>query len=70
MIEKQDYIDFSHVPQSQGITKEVKFVLYVGILAIFTVGGFSAFLSGYHHMWPSTHTMRMDLGKMPSSLTQ
>jgi hypothetical protein len=67
MIEKQDYIDFSQVPQSHGITREIKIVLYAGIIAIFAVGGFSAFLSGYNHMWPSNHTLRMDLGQMPQS---
>jgi len=65
MIENQEYIDFSHVPESRGLGKSIQFVLYSGILAIFVIGGFAAFLSGYNHMWPSNHTLRMDLGKMP-----
>ncbi|HUA09592.1 MAG TPA: hypothetical protein VMA98_09980 [Candidatus Acidoferrales bacterium] len=65
MIEHQDTIDFNHIPQSQGLGTGVKFILAIGILAIFAIGGFSAFSSGYNHMWPSDHTMRMDLGNMP-----
>jgi hypothetical protein len=70
MIEQQGYIDFSHVPQSKGITPIVQWVLYVGIVGIFIIGGFSAFLAdeGNRHMWPSDTTMREPLGSMPSNL--
>jgi len=65
MIEHQETVDFSHVPKSQGLNAGTKFILVTGVLMIFAIGGFSAFLSGYGHVWPSTHTLRIDLGKMP-----
>jgi hypothetical protein len=65
MIEKQDFIDFSEVPQSKGLGRGTMVLLIAGIIAIFLIGGFSAFLSGYGHMWPSIHTTRMPLGNMP-----
>jgi hypothetical protein len=65
MIEHQDTIDFSHVPQSQGLNTGTKVILVVGVLMIFAIGGFSAFLSGYGHVWPSNHSLRVDLGKGP-----
>jgi len=65
MIEHQDYIDFSHVPESKGITPVVQWVLYTGIVCIFLVGGFSAFLSGHGHMWPSNTTLREPLPPLP-----
>jgi hypothetical protein len=40
------------------------------VLMIFAIGGFSAFLSGYGHVWPSEKSMRIDLGKMPADLLQ
>jgi len=66
IVEHQDTIDFSHVPQSQGLNTFTKINLIIGVLAIFAIGGFSAFLSGYGHMWPSNTTERVDLGSMPS----
>jgi hypothetical protein len=68
MIEHQQAIDFSVVPQSKGLNTFTKFILVVGVLGIFVIGGFSAFLSGYGHVWPSTHSLRVDLGKMPSEI--
>jgi hypothetical protein len=65
MIEHQDTVDFSALPQSQGLNTGTKLILVIGVLAIFAIGGFSAFLSGYGHVWPSNHTLRIDLGKMP-----
>jgi hypothetical protein len=60
-------LDFSHVPQSQGIQMPGYIVLVVGLIGIFFVGGLSIKLAGYGHMWPSSHSMRMPLGSMPSS---
>ncbi len=65
MVEDQDTIDFSHVPQSQGLNTVTKVILVIGVLMIFAIGGFSAFLSGYQHVWPASHSLRIDLGKMP-----
>ncbi len=65
MIEHQDTINFTHVPESQGLNTGTKLILVVGVLMIFAIGGTSAFLSGYQHVWPANHTLRIDLGKMP-----
>lgn len=65
MIQQRERVDFSTVPQSKGLDTGTKVILVVGLLMIFTIGGFSAFLSGYGHVWPSNHTLRYPLGKMP-----
>jgi hypothetical protein len=65
--DQHERLDFSTVPQSKGITKPAYVVLVIGLIGIFAVGGMSVMLSGYGHMWPSTHTMRMPLGDMPKS---
>jgi hypothetical protein len=68
MIEHQDYIDFTTVPQSKGLSSGTIVIVIIGVIMIFIMGGLSSFLSGYGHMWPSTHTERMDLGNMPSQI--
>jgi hypothetical protein len=68
VIEKQDYIDFSTVPQSKGLGKGTMVVLFTGLIAIFFIGGLSIGFAYYGHIWPSTHSMRIDLGKMPSHI--
>jgi hypothetical protein len=66
MIEHQDVIDFTEVPQTQGVGPSIMVVLVIGLALIFTMGGLSAFLSGYNHdYWPSSKTLRMPLGNMP-----
>lgn len=65
MIEHQQSIDFSTIPQSKGLNTFTKIILVIGVLMIFIIGGFSAFLSGYGHVWPSNHSLRIPLGKMP-----
>jgi hypothetical protein len=60
-------LDFSKVPQSQGITSPGYIVLVIGLIGIFFVGGLSIKLAGYGHRWPSPTSMRMPLGQMPSS---
>jgi hypothetical protein len=65
MIEHQDVIDFTEVPKTQGLGRGTIVVLIIGLLMIFTMGGLSAFLSGYQHMWPSNTTLRDPLGPMP-----
>jgi len=65
MIEHQEVIDFTSVPESQGRSRGTLVVLIIGLLMIFTIGGLSAFLSGWQHMWPSNTTLRQDLGSMP-----
>ncbi len=68
MIESQDHIDFNYVPQSKGLGKGTMVVLFVGIAMIFAIGGLAIGFAYYGHMWPSPHSMRMNLGKMPSNL--
>ena len=68
MIEKQDYIDFNYVPQSRGIGPGTIVILAVGVLMIFAIGAFTAFMSGYGHSWPYLTTERENLGKMPSQI--
>jgi hypothetical protein len=65
MIENQETIDFSVVPQSKGLNTGTKVILVIGVLMIFAIGGASAFLSGYGHVWPASHTLRYPLGTMP-----
>jgi len=65
MIEHQDAIDFTYVPQSKGLGRGTIVILAIGLLIIFAIGGSVAFLSGYGHMWPSNTSMRMNLGNMP-----
>ena len=68
MIEHQQAIDFSVVPQSKGLNTFTKFILVIGVLGIFAIGGSSAFLSGYGHRWPANTSLRIDLGKMPPEI--
>jgi hypothetical protein len=60
-------LDFSKVPQSQGIQKPGFIVLVIGMIGIFFVGGLSIALASYGHRWPSPTSMRMPLGKMPTT---
>ena len=66
MIVKDDeYIDFTKVPQSKGIPPSIYMFAIVGIIGIFLVGGFSAFMSSSGHLWPAEKVLRMPLGQMP-----
>jgi hypothetical protein len=65
MIEHQEAVDFTYVPESKGIGRGTTVILVIGLLMIFTMGGLSAFLSGWGHMWPSNTTLRDPLGSMP-----
>ena len=67
MIEHQDTIDFSTVPESKGISNTTLFIVFTGIVMIFIVGGLSIYFANSGHLWPSTHTERMPLGSMPAS---
>lgn len=65
IVEHQNTVDFSHVPQSKGLNTFTKIILVTGVLGIFAIGGFSAFLSGYGHRWPANTALREPLGNMP-----
>ena len=58
ILHESERLDFSKVPQSQGVPKRVYWILVVGVLGIFMMGYLSVILSGYGHMWPYTNTMR------------
>ena len=67
MIEQQEVVDFSRVPVSKGMSNSTLVIVITGVIMIFIVGGLVIGFSGYGHLWPSTHTQRMDLGRMPTA---
>ena len=64
IVPDKDYIYFSAVPQSQGMSKAGYVFIVLGIIGIFIMGGLSVKSSGYGHIWPSERTQRVDLGTM------
>jgi hypothetical protein len=68
IVKDHEYLDFNRIPESRGIRMELKLATAVGILIIFAIGGSVGLLAGYHHMWPSLTTTRMDLGSLPPGI--
>ncbi|MDE2482909.1 MAG: hypothetical protein KGN02_12060 [bacterium] len=66
IVSDSEYLDFSQVPQSKGLNTFTIGLIIVGLIMIFVVGGLVIGFAGFGHMWPSTHSMRMDLGSMPT----
>lgn len=66
MIEHQDTIDFSKIPESKGMSGATIAIVISGVFMIFVMGGLSIGFARFGHMWPSSHTERMPLGNMPS----
>jgi len=64
IVPDEEYLDFSKVPQSRGVPKTIVYAVIVGIVMIFAIGASTCLLSGYGHEWPSTHSMRVDLGTL------
>ena len=62
IVSDDEYLDFSRVPQSRGIPNAIVYTIVVGLIMIFTIGASCVLLAGYGHKWPSTSTMRIDLG--------
>ena len=62
--DEKEYLDFSRVPQSKGIPSYLPAIALAGVLGIFIMGGLSAFLSGWGHVWPSEKSVRVNLGEM------
>lgn len=58
ILPESERLDFSRIPQSQGVAKRAYLVLVVGLLGIFIMGFLSVIMAGYGHMWPYTNTMR------------
>jgi hypothetical protein len=64
IVSDSEYLDFSEVPQSRGIPPVIRYAVIVGLVMIFAIGGATVLLSGYGHVWPSDHSMRVNLGTL------
>jgi hypothetical protein len=64
IVRDDEYLDFSRVPESRGITAPIYWTLAIGLAGIFAFGGAVIFNASYGHDWPATHTLRTDLGPM------
>ena len=62
IVRDDEYLDFSKVPESRGVPHAITYSVMVGIVMIFAIGAATCLLSGYGHVWPSTQSMRVDLG--------
>ena len=77
IVHEKERLDFSKIPESQGIHPAGYWALVIGLIGIFAVGGDTVFWAGYGHMWAkdgtSRTTMRMclqaDDSKCPSAST-
>lgn len=56
-----DPTDERGVPTSRGIPRAVVIAACIGILAIFAVGGYTIVMSGYGHLFPWQHALRIPL---------
>lgn len=61
IVRDDEYLDFSKVPESQGIPPGLYRVAAAGLVIIFLIGAAVCLLSGYGHVWPSDTTMRVPL---------
>jgi hypothetical protein len=61
IVRDDEYMDFSKVPESQGVPSSLYRVVVIGLLAIFAIGASVVLLSGYGHHWPSDTTIRVPL---------
>lgn len=64
IVPDSEYLDFSRVPQTRGIPKVLVVAGLVGLVMIFAIGAASCLFSGYGHVWPSSHSLRVDLGTL------
>lgn len=64
IVPDEEYLDFSQVPQSRGVPPALTYAIIVGLVMIFAIGAATCLFSGYGHEWPSTHSMRVDLGTL------
>lgn len=60
----KEYLDFSSVPQSKGISRQALVIVGIGIVMIFIMGGLSIGFASFGHIWPSEKSMRVDMGSM------
>ncbi len=61
IVRDDEYLDFSKVPQSQGVPPIIVRTVCVCIVIIFAIGGAVVMNSGYSHHWPSATTLRASL---------
>lgn len=66
IVQDSEYLDFSRVPESKGISKGTLVILGIGLIGIFAIGFLSVIFASFGHVWPSEKTMRLDLGSMPT----
>ena len=64
IVPDHEYIDFSVVPKSKGVSNTTIVITLLGILGIFIMGGLSVHFAGYGHVWPAEKSLRIDLGQM------
>ncbi len=64
IVPDSEYIDFSVVPRSQGLSKTGAVFIVLGIIGIFIMGGLSVTFAGFGHVWPAEKSERIDLGPM------
>jgi hypothetical protein len=64
IVSDDEYLDFSQVPESRGIPPVIRYAAIVGLVMIFAIGAASVLLSGYGHVWPADHSMRVGLGTL------
>ena len=56
-----DPTDERGVPKSRGIPNVVIIASIIGILCIFGMGAYTIYISGYGHVWPWQHALRIPL---------
>jgi hypothetical protein len=61
IVQEDERLDFSQVPQSAGFPPMLYGLLAIGLLGIFAVGGSVVWQAGYGHHWPSPTTQRVPL---------
>lgn len=64
IVQDNEYLDFSSVPQSKGIGKQALIIVAIGVVMIFIMGGLSIGFASFGHVWPSEKSMRVDMGAM------
>ena len=69
IVQEHEYLDFSHVPQSKGISPRTLAIVVAGVIGIFIVGFLTVIMASFGHRWPAEKTLREPLGSMPAIST-
>ena len=64
IVHDHEYIDFSTVPQSKGVSRQTIVLTIIGLVMIFIMGGLVIGFASWGHVWPSERSQRIDLGTM------